>query len=212
MNVSRRTSVVIARWALLVFAVGGMSIIAHSPPAAAQSTEAVKSMNEIIEGLGRTRSLTRGPKKDLAPECEQAIEAAGNPRATRGPSKKELTESRECTAAAPRLDFLIQFELGSAKIHPSAIPQLTQLGKALEATQLKEARLIVAGHTDAIGSAEYNLRLSRERALAVRSYLIDNFAIIGRNLQPIGYGFRELKDAQNPYSGINRRVELVKIN
>ncbi len=61
------------------------------------------------------------------------------------------------------------------------------------------------------GSDDYNLRLSTQRARAVRSYLLDAFPIDPGNLFTYGFGESDLKDPGNPTAGINRRVEVALI-
>jgi Outer membrane protein and related peptidoglycan-associated (lipo)proteins len=68
----------------------------------------------------------------------------------------------------------------------------------------------VAGHTDGIGSAAYNLKLSQKRANAVRSFLISK-GISADRLTAKGYGKSEplvSPERTNKDRAINRRVEF----
>ena len=82
------------------------------------------------------------------------------------------------------------------------------MGRALQTEQLREHRFQIAGHTDAAGSAQYNERLSQQRATAVATYLADRHGVTTDRLQALGLGEQELADPQNPSDGINRRVEV----
>jgi len=67
----------------------------------------------------------------------------------------------------------------------------------------------VGGHTDAIGSDSYNMRLSKQRAQAVVDYLVSQG--VGRsNLTMVGYGERNPIATNDTDEGrsMNRRVEI----
>ena len=71
--------------------------------------------------------------------------------------------------------------------------------------------MVIIGHTDAMGSPDYNLRLSQRRADAVREWLINRHGMDPSKLETIGRGAQELMvlngsvDEQAP----NRRVEVI---
>jgi len=72
-------------------------------------------------------------------------------------------------------------------------------------------KFIVAGHTDAKGGRDYNLKLSQRRADAVREMLISTFRIEPDRLIAVGLGEEQLQDPKNPDAGVNRRVQLLNI-
>jgi len=72
-------------------------------------------------------------------------------------------------------------------------------------------RYLVAGHTDAVGTANYNRKLSEQRARAVRAYLLQNFPINPDRLISVGFGDNRLKSPETPKAAINRRVEIALI-
>ena len=71
-------------------------------------------------------------------------------------------------------------------------------------------RVRVEGHTDSRASDSYNMKLSQERADAVRQYLIDQ-GVASERLVAIGKGEREPLDSrETPESwDLNRRVEFL---
>lgn len=103
----------------------------------------------------------------------------------------------------------IYFEFGSAKITRRARMQLAALGRALSSPQLAAYRYLIAGHTDVVGSDEYNLGLSQRRAVAVRDYLISAFPIDPPRLMTVGFGFQRLKRPDAPRAAVNRRVQVL---
>lgn len=122
----------------------------------------------------------------------------------------------DTTAGAPGSgvvpDLQVQFNFNSDELTPDSKATLSELGKALQRNELSDMRFEIAGHTDAKGSDKVNETLSRKRAMAVTSYLEQNFGIDGSRLRPQGYGEKRLADPQDPNSGVNRRVEVRTLN
>ncbi len=111
----------------------------------------------------------------------------------------------------PTVDLEVFFEYDSAEITPEAKPTLAKLGQALSSDQLKGPMFLVAGHTDAQGSADYNLGLSNARANSVRAFLVEEFKIAPGQLVALGFGEEQLKNADDPSAGENRRVQVVNV-
>lgn len=105
-------------------------------------------------------------------------------------------------------DLEVYFRYDSSRLTKRARHQLGALGEALNSPELRPYRYLIAGHTDAAGDAEYNERLSLDRAFAVRDFLVEVYGIHPRRLIVAGFGERQLKRRSDPYSGINRRVEI----
>jgi outer membrane protein OmpA-like peptidoglycan-associated protein len=63
-------------------------------------------------------------------------------------------------------DLQVQFATASAKVSPEARQQLAALARAMQFPQLQDRRFVIAGHTDARGSAAFNQTLSQRRAAA----------------------------------------------
>ncbi len=101
----------------------------------------------------------------------------------------------------------IHFEFDKAIIKPESYPILDSVAQWLK----ENPNMIVeiAGHTDSIGSAEYNLSLSRRRAEAVRQYLIKK-GISPHRLYARGYGETQPIADNGTEEGRakNRRVEI----
>lgn len=102
----------------------------------------------------------------------------------------------------------IFFELDSAVLTSQSSAVLAALADALR-DHPEVRRIRVEGHTDAQGNAEYNLRLSRERAQSVVDYLAAT-GIHPDRLEAVGYGEERLLqqgDLEEVHS-VNRRVEF----
>src|ERR1043166_1491144 len=72
-----------------------------------------------------------------------------------------------------------------------------------------DEQIAVEGHTDAVGSNEYNQRLSEQRADSVRNCLVDQ-GVNGQRITSIGYGETRPKASNDTPEGrqLNRRVEI----
>jgi len=111
----------------------------------------------------------------------------------------------------PKAGALINFDFNSAKIRPVSYPMLNEFGKALEGA-LSDALIIVAGHTDSKGPAEYNQKLSAKRAKAVVDYLISHHEIPPHRLGIRAYGEGKPIASNDSEEGrsLNRRVEFIR--
>jgi OOP family OmpA-OmpF porin len=77
-------------------------------------------------------------------------------------------------------------------------------------SHVKIKKIIVIGHTDNIGSDEYNQRLSQSRAETVAKILRKKFNLRDDQVEAIGYGESQPIATNNTDAGrlTNRRVEL----
>lgn len=107
------------------------------------------------------------------------------------------------------LDGKIEFETGSAVLTADSKGLLDHVAVLLfDHPEVLEVR--IEGHTDAQGSNARNLKLSQQRADAVRAYLIDAGVEAGR-LKAKGFGETRPIAENRTAAGRdrNRRVELV---
>jgi outer membrane protein OmpA-like peptidoglycan-associated protein len=101
----------------------------------------------------------------------------------------------------------ITFDTNQAVIKPEFFPVLNQIGNTL--SEFQSTIVVIAGHTDSTGSAEYNQQLSMNRANSVSYYLMNN-GVINERIATTGYG-ESLPIADNGTPDgrqINRRVEI----
>lgn len=103
----------------------------------------------------------------------------------------------------------IHFDFNSAVIKPMSYPTLNKAGQAL--LNFPEYGVAIEGHTDNVGSDEYNQRLSEQRAYAVAEYLARNFGIDQRRFRVAGYGENYPIADNNTETGraLNRRTEII---
>jgi OOP family OmpA-OmpF porin len=107
----------------------------------------------------------------------------------------------------------IQFDFNKYDIRPEYRVILDEAVDALK--KRPEIKVVIEGHTDSIGSAAYNQKLSERRAGAVFDYFVKK-GIKSSRLDTVGYGKERPKAANTKPDGsdnpegraINRRVEL----
>lgn len=111
------------------------------------------------------------PSKYLLDPAEAAADrkVIRNIELTLPSSATHNAETTHTVGKVMRLDDLI-FQTGSAKIAPSSFQELDEV-----VTMLKNnPRMVIQleGHTDYIGSAKLNLKLSEDRVTSVKNYLV----------------------------------------
>jgi outer membrane protein OmpA-like peptidoglycan-associated protein len=107
------------------------------------------------------------------------------------------------------LRLKINFAFNSYELTKTAQQHLNELGEELAV--IESIRISLQGHTDMRGEAYYNKELSIRRAESAKDYLVDTFNINPERIVTLGFGFDHLADEDNPYSPVNRRVEVLKI-
>jgi len=116
-------------------------------------------------------------------------------------------------AGAPSVNLTVLFATNSAELTPDATRVMDELGHALTSQQLAPFRFRVVGHTDTVGTAAYNLDLSRRRAAAVVAYLEQKYNIPANRLQAVGVGESGLLVPTGPQTpeARNRRVQVINL-
>jgi outer membrane protein OmpA-like peptidoglycan-associated protein len=104
----------------------------------------------------------------------------------------------------------ILFDVGSANIQPQSMGIIRQISQVL--LQEQDMNLKIVGHTDADGGDETNMKLSKERAEAVKKALVSVYGISEGRLSSEGKGESEPIADNTTLNGKaqNRRVEFIK--
>jgi outer membrane protein OmpA-like peptidoglycan-associated protein len=104
----------------------------------------------------------------------------------------------------------VLFDFNQATLKPGAKEKLSKLAGILLAYP-DRYRMEIEGHTDAIGSDEYNLKLSEMRAFSVRDYLRQAGIESTRIVAVRGFGKTRPVTTNDTSEGrqMNRRVELI---
>ena len=139
------------------------------------------------------------------------------------PAHAPTPESAPAPAPAPKVEMPpksergtwvykdVKFEFDKATLMDSAYPILDGIVAALR--DHSEITVEIQGHTDGIGSDEYNMGLSQRRAETVMEYLQRN-GIDASRMTARGYGESQPIDTNDTAEGRanNRRVELKPTN
>ena len=128
----------------------------------------------------------------------------------RKPRPGEQVDANGCAIDRSFILRGVKFEFDSDRLTPAAREILNEVAATLQAYPNLDVEL--EGHTDAVGTDNYNLGLSERRAVAVKAYL-EGRGITGRRMRPVGYGESQPIASNDTEDGReeNRRVELTVI-
>ncbi|MFH1957303.1 MAG: PorV/PorQ family protein [bacterium] len=123
-------------------------------------------------------------------------------------ARKSLASGKQEKIQLNISESVISFGLNSDQITASSYDGFNKIVTLLK--EFPDFRVIIAGHTDSIGDAEYNQKLSEKRAASVMEYLIKQ-GIPRRRLSSLGYGESKSLDTNDTDEGRNknRRVEFL---
>jgi outer membrane protein OmpA-like peptidoglycan-associated protein len=169
--------------------------------------------NAKLGWLNTLKSLFGAPYEIGTFDADNAVQqATANFRSA---IKALLAPGATCAAAdvAKVLNLqVINFTSASAHVPTSAAEDLNQSARVLNACARngRAAKLEVAGYSDNVGGEQANLQLSKQRAEAVRTYLVKTGAPAD-SLSAQGYGQAHPMQSNDTASGrfANRRIEFV---
>ncbi len=171
---------------------------------------------EILQGCQTGKFEVSGGFVDVLCKLPESEKAAMDAKIRAGKSARylrkvellsaEAVESCEAELAKVLLGSVIEFSTGSAKIRPSASKILERVAKSARTCP---GTLRIEGHTDDVGEPQKNLELSRQRAGAVRTALIQR-GLSAQRLRAVGFGeTRPVADnAAEKGRRKNRRIEV----
>jgi outer membrane protein OmpA-like peptidoglycan-associated protein len=152
-----------------------------------------------------TRRLGGVPAEPAAPDAPKTRGFAQHPAEAAAPAP--------VTPPAPKFvisDMTVHFSKGSSALSPDSYPQLQKLAQALK-SGLTGVRIGIVGRTDASGSDDFNMKLSRDRATEVASYLIKQGSVDPSVLYVQGLG-KSQASASDLTGADGRVVEIQRLN
>jgi outer membrane protein OmpA-like peptidoglycan-associated protein len=162
----------------------------------------------VMPGLALAQATTPS-----AATIERQLEAA--PRVKLRPNQRvtirEFKRRPDLRRMAPSIDIQsINFAFGSSAVPASQYGKVENIANALERILRRDprARVLIEGHTDAVGSFQANQSLSEERAASLKRTLVREFDVPGRALETVGYGEEFLLVQTQNENWQNRRVTL----
>lgn len=172
--------------------------------ALAESGLRLTMVQELVKGQSERLSRSEMENDKISATAQEALERAR--------LAGKLAEGK-LLFEATLTDEVTHFGFQDAKLNPEARKQLSEFAQRLKAEN-RGVFIEIQGHTDTLGSAEANLRLSRDRAQAVRDFLHEQEGIPLHRLAVAAYG--ESKPVADNKSkdgrARNRRVMLVVLN
>ena len=143
------------------------------------------------------RQLEAAPKVKLRPNQRVTI--------------REFKKRPDLRRMARSIDIQsINFAFGSAAISETQYGKIENIADALERILRRDprARVLIEGHTDAVGSFRSNQILSEQRAASLKRTLVREFGVPGYALETVGYGEEFLLVQTQNENWRNRRVTL----
>jgi len=154
--------------------------------------------------------------KDCAGPCppppvvEQKVEVPVPPPP---PEVKQEVEPPPVVAAKPviiekgRQTLNVEFDFDKSTIKKGYYQDIDNLAGVMK--QYPDLNVVIEGHTDSVGTAAYNKKLSQRRAESVKKYMVEKGGIDANRIKAIGFGEEKPIASNDTDEGRqqNRRVE-----
>lgn len=159
------------------------------------------SQQRIITALGNAAKVA--PRIDVELLRQQA---AANPAGSAAglPDWAKLAQLSQMVVE-------LNFVNDSVAMEPESYRTLGLIADALHHPNLMKYSFLVVGHTSSTGDPKHNLKLSEDRANAIKEALSTTFAVPADRLFAVGAGQEYPIDAANPTAAANRRVQLFNL-
>jgi outer membrane protein OmpA-like peptidoglycan-associated protein len=154
----------------------------------------VSGVDQRVAGVDQKVAGVDGKVSDLDTRTTQGINSLKTDVGS--VSTKADSASREVTMLDQRfknrnnyevsVEKAIPFKFDSAELQASEKPQLDEIASVL--AQNADAMIVLEGHTDSTGNAEYNMRLGERRVEAVRRYLAIEKSVPVYKIEQISFG------------------------
>jgi outer membrane protein OmpA-like peptidoglycan-associated protein len=172
----------------------------------AQIEEQKKIASEQVAAARRAADEERA-------RAEEARKQAAEHEKAQGDLLVRLQQIERSTRVEPRGIVLtlpggVYFDSSRSDVKPGARERLARIGQALAGAS--DRKILVEGHTDSTGSAEFNMKLSELRAESVKAVLVEN-AVSPDRIETHGYASTKPVASNGTPAGRsqNRRVEIV---
>jgi OmpA-OmpF porin, OOP family len=183
---------------------GSLPVWAQGHPSADQIINSLRPSGNLV--TGGTRGIRLAAPSNDAAAPQSAPSPAQQPRVA-------ANRPASTAPATPTVSLTVNFPNGSAELTPDAIHTLDALGSALSSKDLATYRFRIEGHTDTVGSRDYNRTLSERRAEAVVNYVAKQYGVDPSRLQAVGMGEEGLLVPTPPGTPEprNRRVQVINL-
>jgi outer membrane protein OmpA-like peptidoglycan-associated protein len=172
----------------------------------AESTE--RSLQSATGALARTQSDLNAQRNETANERQARLAAEQRADAAVQSLRQIANVQEESRGTVITLDGAVLFTTGKSELIALAQQKLDQVAEALK--QSDSPRIVVEGYTDSRGADDANLKLSQQRAEAVRNYLVSR-GVKSESISAVGKGEANPVASNDTPEGRanNRRVEII---
>jgi outer membrane protein OmpA-like peptidoglycan-associated protein len=182
--------------------------------------EAILEFNKVLElnpGNREAIEMMRRANEKLMPQSKEVASVEPEPKPEPEPEPeppkielpKEVNIREEERGLVVTVASQVLFDSGKAELKSISARVLDEVAKLLSAYPKNRVR--IEGHSDSVGNADYNQKLSEMRAKSVASYLIEKCNVPESRIETIGYGETKPITTNKTVEGRtqNRRVEIV---
>ncbi len=189
----------------------------HRREAALAMAAAQNEIDVQIQPYGQ--AAPRPPRAVFAAEVDDAdmmdvlTSSAGNGQQQRY-KIKDIANQQAIRNSVSRIEVdTLRFGYNEGFIREEQLGSLDAIAAIIEKIVKKYPQevFLIEGHTDAVGSDAYNLKLSKLRAESVKKALTTYYVIPAKNLRTVGLGERFLKIPTADPEPENRRVSIARI-
>lgn len=173
-------------------------------------------MRMILPALG-CLLLAATASADDAPVMREGVSACDLHRAMSDVLPAEclppggLTRSAGATRTLTRsVNLMVLFEHNSARLGDGAADLLDAVGDFLTSEVNAGQRFVIVGHTNSLGTDDYNMDLSQRRAATVVGFLVGTKNVDPARLDVVARGESSPLASHAPDDPRQRRVELMK--
>lgn len=174
-----------------------------------QATDAQRSLAATWDNLNSARKEIASQQNQLQSEKEARAKAEQSAAAAMASLSKIAQVKEEQRGVVITLDGQVLFVTGKAELLPIAKDRLNQVAKSLK--ELDDDKLVsIEGFTDSRGADDMNMKLSTDRANAVKDYLVSQ-GVKPEKVRALGHGEANPVASNDTPEGRanNRRVEIV---
>jgi outer membrane protein OmpA-like peptidoglycan-associated protein len=174
-----------------------------------QATDAQRSLAATWDNLSNARKEIASQQSEIQKSKAELAKAEQTAAAAMASLSKIAQVKEEQRGVVITLDGQVLFVTGKAELLPIARDRLNQVAQSLK--ELDDDKLVsIDGFTDSRGADDMNLKLSQDRANAVRDYLVSQ-GVKTEKLRALGRGeANPIASNETPEGRANnRRVEIV---